>query len=214
MDKIAFLITRPEHDEATYYLSNWSESSIKLAELKGINVIDLHLNKANSKEVESRLIKLSPGFVVFNGHGDENTIFGHKDEPLITLGKNEKLLASKIVYSISCSSAKNLGPESVKAGAINYTGYDKDFFLVFEPEKFSRPLEDKTAKLFLSPSVLFVDSIIKGNKIKEAFDKSKNLMKDNFRLSLSVDTDSSRFLWWNIQNFKSHGDVEPSISHI
>ncbi len=212
MDKPSLLITRPEHDEATYYLSKWSEPSIKLAESKGIKIMDLHLDKANNKEIESRLLKQSPKFVVFNGHGNENKVFGHKDEPLIVLGKNENLLSGKIIYSISCSSAKKLGPKSIESGAINYTGFEDDFFLVFEPDKFSRPLEDKTAKLFLSPSLLFIESVIKGNKIKEAYEKSKKSMQDNFRLSLSEDTDSSRFLWWNLLSFKSHGNMDSSLN--
>lgn len=212
MNENSYLITRPEHDEATYYLSKWSEKSISLAKKKGLKVMDLLRKKANKKEVESRLKKQNPRLVVFTGHGNKNEIFGYRNQPLISLGKNEKLLISKIIYSISCESAKKLGLESIKAGAVNYTGYKEDFFLVFEPEKFSRPLNDKTAKLFLNPSALFIESIIKGNRIEDAFKKSKKLMKDNFRLSLSIDTDSSRFLWWNLQNFNSYGDMSASIN--
>jgi len=209
---MSFLITRPEHDEATHYLSKWSESSLHLAKSKGMKIMDLHMSKANRKEVEGRLKKQHPEFVVFNGHGNERTVFGHKDEPIIILGENEILLKNKIVYSISCSSVKKLGIESVESGARNYTGFEDDFFLVFEPEKFSRPLEDKTAKLFLDPSSLFIESVIKGNNIKEAYEKTKKMMDKNFRLSLSVDTDSSRFLWWNMKNFKSHGNMDATIS--
>jgi hypothetical protein len=41
------LITLPEHDEATYYLSVWSEPIIKEAEKRGIQVLKLKRERAN-----------------------------------------------------------------------------------------------------------------------------------------------------------------------
>ena len=33
-----YLITRPEHDDTTHYLSNWSKETIKIAENQGWKV--------------------------------------------------------------------------------------------------------------------------------------------------------------------------------
>lgn len=111
----AYLITRPEHDDTTHYLSNWSRETIEIAQDRGIKVIDLNRERANKSEVESVISKISPNFIVFNGHGNDNVVTGHNNKPIITAGENEGLLKSKTVYAISCKSAKILGPKSIEA---------------------------------------------------------------------------------------------------
>lgn len=108
-----YLITRPNYDDTTHYLFNWSEETIKLAEGQGAKVLDLQGEKANREEFESRMKKFSPKLVMINGHGDADLVTGHKNQMLIKAGVNEELLKSKIVYALSCKSAQVLGPKSV-----------------------------------------------------------------------------------------------------
>ncbi len=209
-----YLITRPEHDDTTYYLSNWGEKTIKVAESQGAKVLDLHGERANKEEFESKMKKLSPELVMLNGHGDLDLVTGNKNQVLIKAGVNEELLKSKIVYALSCKSAKILGPASIRVGALSYTGYEDDFIFVYEPNLFTRPLLDKTAGLFLEPSNIFVESLIKGNSVRESFERSRNIIKKNFNRAVSTlesDPTTARFLWWNLRNFKSHGDLDVSI---
>ena len=158
--------------------------------------------------------KFSPNLLFFNGHGNENTISGHNNEPLVALGKNEDLLSSKIVYSISCKSAKNLGRKTIDSGTINFTGYNDDFIFFYDIKMTSRPLEDKTAKLFLDHSTIFMNSMVKGNSVSKSYDKAKKSLKNNIlRLLSSENPDSSmiRFLWWNMKYFVTHGDISAKI---
>lgn len=212
---IFYLVTRPEHDDTTYYLSNWCKDTIRLAEDKGIKVIDLNKEKANRKEFESRINKFSPRLVMFNGHGDENMVTGHKNQPLVIANNNEKLLKSKIIYALSCRSAKSLGLKSIEAGAESYTGYNDDFIFIYEPTKFSRPLLDETARLFLEPSKIFIESLIKGNTIKDAIERYKNTARKNFLKKISgngEDIATAKYLWWNLKNFISHGNINAKVS--
>jgi len=209
-----YLITRPEHDDTTHYLSSWGKETIKVAESQGVRVLDLHGERANKKEFESKIKKLSPKLVMFNGHGDSDLVTGHKNQELIKAGVNEGLLKAKIVYALSCKSAKVLGPASIQAGALSYTGYEDDFIFIYEPEFFTRPLLDKTAELFLEPSNIFVESLIKGNSVIESFERSRNILKKNFNRAVSTlesDPTAARFLWWNLKNFKSCGDLNVSV---
>ncbi|MEK6837010.1 MAG: hypothetical protein AABX69_00010 [Nanoarchaeota archaeon] len=209
-----YLLTRPEHDDTTYYLSQWVKGTVEYAQRKGIKVIDLHRQRARKQEVESLLESQSPKLVVLNGHGDNESVRGHNNELLITAGQNESLLASKIVYAISCSSAKSLGPKSVSAGAISYIGYDDDFIFLYDPAKFSRPLQDETAGFFLQPSRLFIESIIKGNAVSEARKKCENMLKDTLKSLLGgnrSDASIARYLWWDLKHFVSHGDADATI---
>jgi len=208
-----FLITRPEHDDTTHYLSSWCKETIETAQERGIKVIDLNRERANKSEVESVISKVSPNFIVFNGHGSNNTVTGHNNKPIITAGENEELLKSKTVYAISCKSAKILGPKSIEAGAISYTGYDDDFIFLYEPEKISRPLQDETAKLFFEPSKLFITSLIKGSSVFESRKKTESLIRSTIIKMLGSNSDANivKFLWWDLKHFVSHGDLEATI---
>lgn len=106
------LITRPEHDYATRYLSAWAERFFGVAKDKGYSVIDLYRRRANRKEVESILYKRNPNFVIINGHGSDNAVSGHENELLLIAKDNSSLLEGKITYAISCRSARELGKEA------------------------------------------------------------------------------------------------------
>ncbi|OGZ17580.1 MAG: hypothetical protein A2V72_02265 [Candidatus Nealsonbacteria bacterium RBG_13_37_56] len=141
--------------------------------------------------------------VFFNGHGDNDCVKGHDDEILLAVGENEQLLISKIVYSLSCRSGKNLGPKSVQNGALGYLGYDDDFIFFIEDDKIGSPLEDKTAELFLEASNQVMISLIKGHTIKESYEKSKNIFRENIlRLAANESQDSYliQFLVWDMQH--------------
>lgn len=209
-----YLITRPEHDSTTHYLSHWSEETINTAQNKGMKVLDLNRENANRQKFENIIKKMSPDLVVLNGHGDDNTVTGHNNQPLVMAGENENILKSKIVYALSCRSAKNLGSKSIDAGAISYTGFDDDFIFSYEPEYVSRPLKDETAKLFLEPSNLFVDSLIKGNSVDESRKRTESLLRKNLLKSLgstTSDTSLARFLWWDLRHFVSHGNNDARL---
>ncbi len=149
----------------------------------------------------------------WNGHGDDNIVTGHKNEPLVIANKNDYLLKNKIVYAISCRSAKNLGREAVEKGALSYTGYDDDFIFCYESNKTTKPLEDNTAKLFLEPSLLFIKSLLKNNTVEESLNRAKDEMKNNLKKAYSEeDSSSSRFLWWNLKHMISHGNQSSKLS--
>ena len=205
------LFTRPEHDDTTHYLSNWSSVPLRLADKSGFKVIDLHRERANKDEAESIIKKQNPDFIVFNGHGSPDSVTGDKKEILIQVGKNEDVLKQKITYAIACSSAKELGPKSVEAGASAYIGYDDEFVFFYDPNKFSRPLSDQTAELFLEPSNRLVVSLIKGNTIKESITEAKKRFRENMIRLLSTasspqDASMARYLWWDRQHLTFSGE--------
>ena len=199
------LITRPDHDITTRYLSAWSKKVIKLALKKNIQVLDLKRAKANPKELTSRILKMSPTLIIFNGHGNDNCVTGHEDKILIQAGNNEKLLASKIVYAISCRSAAELGPKSIQAGALTYIGYTGDFIFCHDMSKIARPLDDKIVGLFLEPSNQVSISLIKGNTSQNAVNRSKQFFWRNIQKMLSSEgtlesNQYAKYLWWNMKH--------------
>jgi len=94
------------YDPTTYYLFHWSQKVIDFAEKKNINIIDLQGERANKKEFTNIVVKRRPYLVLFNGHGTKDSIDGHNNETLIKAGENEDLLKNKIIYALSCETAK------------------------------------------------------------------------------------------------------------
>lgn len=197
------LVTRPKHDITTHYLFHWAGRIIELAKEKGIGVLDLSRKRANSKETTSMLKKRDPRLAFFNGHGNEGCITGDDNKILIKAGKNEELLKSKLVYAVSCRSGKVLGPKSIKAGALAYLGYDKDFVFLRDEDKVRKPLSDDTAKLFLTPSNQVIVSLIKGHSVRDSYKRSQKLFRKNIFEAASSESSNSYlapYLLWDMNH--------------
>lgn len=210
------LITRPDHDLITHYLSKWSEELINLAKKYGMNVHDLSSKKANNANVTSRLEKQKYNLVIFNGHGSYTQIAGQTDEILIESGKNHKLLKNKIIYCLSCSSAKNLGKECVKDGAKGFIGYEEKFAFVNNDNMVSRPLSDKYAKSILTPTNQIPIALIKGHTLSEAMKRAKkSYMDEIIRLQNSESEPGASslvmVLMCNASILKKHGKNNAKI---
>ena len=176
----SLLITRPENDNTTYYLSRWSIQIIEEAKQKGIGVIDLYRDKANRKRVIGILEKRNPELVFLNGHGGEDFVAGH-DNKIILKDSDGRALRSKIICARACKSAKVLGEKSINCGTVSYLGYKEDFVFWRDPASISNPLKDKTAELFLEPSNYLILSLLKGHSTGDADKKAKNLFRKNIR---------------------------------
>jgi len=216
MAQKSLLITRPFYENPTNYLYHWSEPLIKLAKDKGFEVIDLTREKVVRKEVEGRLKKVNPELVVLNGHGSVDEVFGQDGKTLFVKGENEALLANKIVFARSCLSAKGLGKSCVKKGTKAYIGYLEDFIFVSDNSCTTKPLEDKTAALFLEPSNQTVRSLLKGNSAGLSNESGKNLFLKNILKLLTSESDKAdsenvRYLIWDMKHQICLGDQDAVI---
>lgn len=210
------LVTRPKHDYATRYLSTWAEKFFGLAKNKSYSIIDLYGERANRKEVESVIKKREPCFVVINGHGSDDSIAGHENEPLLTAHINSFLLRGKITYAVSCRSARVLGKKAGRYTDTAYIGYQEDFIFLYLEKYRTRPIEDKLAGLFLDPSNLIVTTLLKGNSAKESVLRAQQEFLRNIQKLLTSKTkleDSSaiRYLVWDMKNLVLCGENDKEI---
>lgn len=180
------LITRPNHDLVTNYLYYWCNPVIEKAIEKNFKVLDLSSQKANKKNFESYSKKNVPSFFFLNGHGSPSCITGDQNNPLVEVGINEYIFNNAIVYARSCNVALILGMISIKYGAISFIGYLDKFYLASKSSRDTEPLKDNLAKLFLEPSNLIPISLIKGNTVSLAYEKSQRAMKKNFSHMIST----------------------------
>lgn len=186
-----FLITRVNYDKATHYIYAWCDELIQLAQ-KTWSVYELSKHKANRENVESYLKKQKPSLVIFNGHGDADTVLGHDDEDLISLkNQNEHLLAQKNVFIRACTAGRSLG-QSIKAkGAIGFIGYKIPFVFWYDPTtNLSHPLQDLDAEPFRVCSNQVAVSLLKGHAVREAH----NLSMATYKRAISelLNSDSTR----------------------
>lgn len=205
------LITRPEHDLTTKYLSRWSELSLAEAKTRNIRVIDLWRNKASQVEVMGRLQKIKPKFVILNGHGNESVVTGHDNEVLVAAGENSESLRGRVTYAVSCKSAKELGQEVASFPETAYIGYEENFSFVCDDSKISRPTEDQRAKPFFESSNQVIVSLLKGRTCAQAVARSREVAQSHLDRYLAswADPDArfdAAYLWWNMKNQVCLGD--------
>ena len=175
--QIGLLITCPEHDDATAYLSYFSKKIIEESEKKLIKVKRIGEKDLNMDNFSDILKQLDYRLIVLNGHGSYDFIFGHKKNVIVQVGKNEFLLKERIVYARSCNAGGKLGPECMKNSRNGcFIGYELPFIFFMDSKWTTKPNNDKIAKLFLEPSNLVPISIIKGRTAFEAHDNSKKQM--------------------------------------
>lgn len=206
------IATLPDHDITTHYLSAWGALSVEAAKDHGIAVTSLEGEKANRKNFESYVSKLPFNLVFLNGHGNETTVLGYRNEPIIVSGQNEDKLKSTITYSISCSSAKELGEASINAGAFAYVGYEQDFIFTLEEINSTRPLEDNAAKLFLNHTTLLMTALFKGATVSEAYEKARQSLWDSITVAESTGSRNIlSWLIWDYYAFVAKGDMEKRL---
>ncbi|MDE1810878.1 MAG: hypothetical protein KGH66_02455 [Candidatus Micrarchaeota archaeon] len=205
------LITRPDHDDVTFYLSKWGEKIMDEAKENDFKILDLNGSKANRATFESYNSKNQVNFIIFNGHGDGSTVTGYRNEPLVQQGVNDTTLRSRIVYSISCSSASGLGKSAVASGATAYVGYTDDFVFFIDTNSSATPLNDSMARIFLNHSQTLTSNLLKGATVGHAHGRARGELERAFRASLTQDPSISRYLWWDYLNFVAIGDIDAKL---
>lgn len=205
-----FLFTRPDYESVTKYLSAWSKMLIEEARAKAIEVIDLVGVKANKKELEGRLTKKRPSLVVLNGHGNDDCVTGHDNEPLVQTGNNTDVLAGCVTYAVSCNSATRLGKEVGAHVDTAYIGYEKKFSFLYTHGFFKRPEDDPAVQPFMEFSNQVVHGLIKGHTAQESVKRAKEMGEGYLRKLESSLSDpdvqmAAAFLWRDISSLVVHG---------
>lgn len=124
-------------------------------------------------ETTSYLSKWSERIVEKAGHGNPEAVEGQNGEVLVEAGENHKILNSKIVYSRTCSSAVVLGKKSVESGTDAYVGYSAPFIFIYDESRTTEPRKDKKARPFFEATNLIPLSLLKGNTVRKAIEKSE-----------------------------------------
>jgi len=104
---------------AKWMLKKIAPSYPKIEILMGENTIRHNVEEA---------LRTKPDLVTHWDHGAPDKWGGHNKDIIVDLN-NVSLLRDTHVYSFSCSSAAQLGPESVRQGAYSYVGFRQSAML-------------------------------------------------------------------------------------
>ena len=205
--KNSAIVTAPDYDPMTRYLSAWARAFCENATKRGHNIYELDGRKASKVRLHGMIKKLKPEILFINGHGAEDKIAGHDNEIILDVN-DVNILKSMVIYAVACKSAQLLGPEAVKKGARGFVGYMNDFILVSQPNKVGHPLEDTTAALFLEPSNDVIVSLMKGHSPVVAAKKGRASFTESIKKALNSDiqSDDDKFipyLHWNRMSLAS-----------
>lgn len=208
----SLLLTRPDFDRTTRYVSAWAGEVIDFAKTKGSKFFDLAGERAKIVVFESMLKKQQPDLIFLNGHGGTDCVSGQDYEILVKKGVNEHILSGKIVYALSCSSGKELGPASIKAGAKAYIGYSEEFVFIFDEHQRTHPGQDNLGQAFSEPSNQVMISLLKGHTPREAYVASKksyirSIQKLVTSRTPKKETAAIKYLLWNLRHLSINEQV-------
>ncbi len=172
---ILIVRTRKKNDEATRYIFDWAGIVKKEAELLGLQVIDLVEDGFTKKNFKKSIKKFDPYLVFLNGHGTESSFKGRDGKTdVIIRCENDYLFNGRVVYSLSCRTARILGKSAMNKGCKSYIGYTKKVFFPYQ-NKFDDPIKDYVAASFMKVSNEIILTLIKGGTSEEAINNFHTL---------------------------------------
>lgn len=218
MSNASILITQPNFDKTTQYVSAWSEEVEEFSLKRGNKTIALKGKRANRTEFESVIRKTTPQLLMLNGHGNDSEVAGQDHEVILDSKSTEDITRGRIIYALSCSAAKILGHDCIEKGAKTFIGYSEEYIFLHSHLKVARPRQDKMAALFFKPSNLIPISLIKGNTTGDSYKDSKNALRRTVvdLLNSEVTNDQRvclRYLVWNYQHLTLLGSEGTQINN-
>lgn len=212
-----FLITRPRHDKETSYLHSFSKAIVQIVkEKRAIRLTELEGSKATRENIISSLSTSEKTLAFFNGHGNQETVFGHKDMPILDR-ENIELTKGKIVYALACDSLVTLGEQAVQEGAKAYIGYEDEFMWIGDPKTSATPDIDKNSAPFRKVCHFLIHSLVEGTTVGDTIKKTKveyEKLIETYGMSEDTfgDAPAIRFaLSWNLLALGMHGDKKAAF---
>ena len=172
----AVVFSRPTIDPTKAYLFGrwWLWRCVGESTLRALDVVDLEGDLATRVDLRLALDEKDPAFFVACGHGSPTRLAGQYDalgrpDIMLDLG-NADWMAGRVVYLLSCSTGKELGPKIIEQGGIAYIGYSEDFYwIVMDP---NRPGGDLYARGFGSATATVVLTLLRGGTVQAAYKNS------------------------------------------
>jgi len=118
------VVTRPIYDEATCVAYAFTDEIINVMREK-VAVVDLGIEHATKKNLETVFQRLRPLWYEHCGHGTWETLLGQGDEKIVD-ANNVHMLRGCMVSTVACRSG-SLAQLAIEHGCIAFKGYESTF---------------------------------------------------------------------------------------
>lgn len=222
-----------QNDDATSSTYYWANGIIREMMTLGYDIQDLRVKDANYEKVSSVMLEYNPHVYIHFGHGCVANLIG-QNKCIVTNGtqsfnpssahylndykyrldddimcdlmcglpSNVELLRNKIVIAYACHSAKRLGVCAMKNGARAYIGFN-DYLIFMVDNKGSE-------QIFTEPILEFSYSMLNGDTLGEAREKTLDKFDKNIRKYKSY-TALAKLLLWDKKAFTVYGNDNITI---
>lgn len=212
------IITRPQHDNETFYLHSFMKDIIEEGKnIPGLHIIDLEARSATRAKLESSA-KDGARLMILNGHGTPSDVRGHNNE-IILDRTNLKMTKGAIVHALACDSLIKLGKEAAKQGTAAYVGYSAKFMIPCDPTRSSSPEKDRNAYPVKKACNSTIIALLHGETVQKAVDLTKTEYKRQIRAYGNSQDDPygdaaliGFALAWNLSFLGFEGKATASIS--
>ena len=164
------VLVLPNYEDAVRYASK-AVAGIS-GSVRGWDIYALIGDEAVREAFERAVSAYDPALVVGVGHGSPSEYTGQCRESVLW-ECSDGLVRGRVIYLLSCSTGKVLGPDLVGKGAEAFIGYVEDFMFISSGE--ADPLADPVARYFFEPVAELLARLYTGSTVGEAVSKSKEL---------------------------------------
>ncbi len=172
-----FFVSRPNFDDGTFYMHEYSRELIQHAENEGLKIVDVKGKDVNAKNVIGRLEILKPTIVCLNGHGNAHEYCGHDMRTVIN-AETAHALKETMTFVRACNCLEDLGTHAVQKGCNAFIGYSVEFLIPISDQYAARPLSDPVAQPVMETSNEVVKKLIDGRTPQEAVTASKKMTNE------------------------------------
>jgi hypothetical protein len=141
------------------------------------------------------------------GHGNYNLYTGHDGNYILVACQYDPAeVKGKAIHFLSCRTAAQLGPDTVKKGAKCYAGYTENFILQWDDS--STPVNEFV--LFAKSDSTFDIAMANGLTAQNAYDLT--IRAFNAAIAQVPNQVAATYLRWDRDHLKLHGDVATKIA--
>jgi len=167
-----YVTTRPDFDKATKCGKFWLAKVNEYATSRGYTVTDLAGDSANKTQFDNAITTQDPKFFHGVGHGNEDIFAGQNNEYLLQRCIDDDAMSGRIVYLLSCTTAKKLGPSIIEKTGLAFVGYNDLFGWYTSRRKDWKPRVDGLFWAWMDFTNVLANSILKGETVDSAVSKA------------------------------------------
>jgi len=148
--------------------------------------------------------------IIGMGHGEADAFTGQNMTMLLEVNRYQpQEVKGKVIYLLSCQTGDELGPDTIRKGAISFLGFTDDYVWVMDSDMASTPWSDEMAASCLMPPIDAINALLDGKTTAEAY----NVQTAGYIRNAETEEDEliKSLIEFNMRNAVLLGDRRASV---